>query len=82
MRKNGQRWYMRRSRERELLAASSSCTASAVPAPYQAGSSTRAWFQAKVHEIARRSSMRRVAARRAGREPMRSSEISSTGVIA
>ena len=52
----------------------------AEPKPHQPGSATRHWPQLKLHGIARRSSMARVAYREAGREPMFSSAISRIGV--
>ena len=52
----------------------------AEPKPHQPGSATRHWPQLKLHGIARRSSMARVALRDAGREPMLSSAISRIGV--
>ena len=80
LRKNGQLRYIERSRARPPGRASS--LASAAPTPYQLESRIRFWFQAKVQGIARRSSMRCPSARRAGREPIASSEISSIGVTA
>ena len=50
--------------------------AEAVPA----GQGDAAWPQEKLQGIARRSSIRRVALREAGREPMFSSAISGIGV--
>ena len=50
------------------------------PKPYQPGRATRHWPQLKLHGIARRSSIARLALRDAGREPMLSSAISRIGV--
>ena len=54
----------------------------AEPKPYQPGSSRRHWPHEKPQGIARRSSMRRVDLREAGREPRLSSAISAIGVAA
>jgi hypothetical protein len=54
----------------------------ALPKPYQPGSSRRHWPHEKPHGMARRSSMRLVDLREAGREPMFSSAISAIGVAA
>ena len=50
--------------------------------PYQAGSMIRACDQLKTHGIARRSSIRRLAVREAGRLPMFRPTISEIGVAA
>ena len=52
----------------------------AEPKPNQPGSATRHWPQLKLHGMARRSSIARVALREAGREPILSSAISAIGV--
>ena len=54
----------------------------ALPKPHHPGSATRHWPQEKPQGMARRSSMRRLALREAGREPMFSSAISRIGVAA
>ncbi len=51
-----------------------------LPKPNHPGSRTRHWPQENTHGIARRSSMRPVCFRAAGRLPMFSSVISSIGV--
>jgi hypothetical protein len=52
----------------------------AEPKPYQPGSSRRHWPHEKPQGMARRSSMRLVDLREAGREPRFSSAISAIGV--
>ena len=52
----------------------------AEPKPNQPGRLRRAWPQEKLQGMARRSSIRRVERREAGREPMLSSAISAIGV--
>src|SRR6476661_6003924 len=69
----------RRPLRSRLLPASSQAEI-ALPKPYQPGSSSRHWPQEKPQGMARRSSMRRLALREAGREPMLSSAISAIGV--
>jgi hypothetical protein len=54
----------------------------AAPKPYQPGSMSRHWLQLNTHGIARRSSIRSLAPRDAGRLPMLSSAISAIGVEA
>ena len=54
------------------------CTAA--PKPYQPGSVRRHWPQLKPQGMARRSSMRSLGLRLAGREPMWSWAISRIGV--
>jgi hypothetical protein len=53
-----------------------------VPRPNQAGRTERDCVHEKTHGIARKSSIRAVALRRAGREPSRRRETSRTGVAA
>jgi hypothetical protein len=60
----------------------SRAASSAVPSPYHAGSTTRAWVQEKTQGIARKSSIRADRRRLAGREPSWRREISCTGVTA
>ncbi len=52
----------------------------ALPKPNQPGSSKRHWPQEKPQGMARKSSMRWLALREAGREPRFSSAISAIGV--
>ena len=52
----------------------------AEPKPYQPGRVSRHWPQLKPQGMARRSSMRWLALREAGREPMLSCAISRIGV--
>src|ERR1039458_5039866 len=54
---------------------------SACPTPYQPGNMTRACAQLNTQGIARKSSMRSELVRDAGREPILSCEISTSGVI-
>ncbi|MNN92849.1 hypothetical protein D3C81_2111960 [compost metagenome] len=91
MEKNGQVLTMRRSVvTADLRALSSGARSSsaftALPKPYQPGSSSRHWPHEKPHGIARRSSMRRcflsISLREAGREPRFRSAISVIGVVA
>ena len=55
---------------------------SAVPTPYQPVMKCRFWAQANTQGIARRSFSELAPKRRAGREPILSSEISSSGLAA
>jgi hypothetical protein len=74
--KNGQSRRIARS-------SPSGASPSAVPAPYQEGSSSRFCVQAKTHGIARSPSMpASPPGRRGGREPIASSASSSSGVKA
>ena len=77
--KNGQSRSISRTRSSPWAATALS---SAVPSPYQAGSTMRACVQEKTHGIARRSSIPGASPRLAGREPSRRREISSIGVAA
>ena len=54
----------------------------ALPKPYQPGNNRRHCPQENPQGIARKSSMRRVDLREAGREPIFSSAISAIGVAA
>ena len=71
-RKNGQSRHISRCSSR-------SPAASAVPAPYQDGSSSRFWVHAKTHGIARSDSTPATPLRDGGREPMLSCESSAIG---
>jgi hypothetical protein len=74
LRKNGQPSHISRC-------SSASPAASASPAPYQDGSSSRFCVHANTHGIARSAAMSPTAPREGGREPRLSSDSSAMGEI-
>src|SRR5271157_2390722 len=82
VRKKGHSSLIRLSRSVLSLGAFFANARTAVPNPYQPGKATRACPHENPQGMARRSSMRWVARREAGREPMFSSAISAIGVAA
>jgi len=82
VRKNGHSAYIVLSSNSPSAPPAVRNASTAVPNPYQPGRVRRAWPQENDQGMARRSSMRRLALREAGREPMLSSAISVIGVAA